>query len=80
MRCASTAEHPGDYPVRTPCHVLEVFAYLETFYNRKRLHSTSGYVSPAEFEARNQPSSTVTVHNEEGTFYAKALGQGLDHL
>ena len=29
----------------------EVFTYIETFYNRKRLHSTLDYVSPEEFEA-----------------------------
>jgi putative transposase len=27
-----------------------IFRYLETWYNRKRRHSTLGYVSPAEYE------------------------------
>ena len=30
----------------------EVFTYIETFYNRKRLHSTLDYLSPEEFEAK----------------------------
>lgn len=29
-----------------------IFEYIEIFYNRKRLHSTLGYVSPAEYERR----------------------------
>lgn len=29
----------------------ELFDYIETFYNRKRIHSTLGYVSPAQVEA-----------------------------
>ena len=33
----------------------ELFEYLEVFYNRVRLHSSLGFVSPAEFErAHNQ--------------------------
>jgi len=31
-----------------------IFEYVEVFYNRKRLHSTIGYVSPEEFEFRNE--------------------------
>lgn len=31
----------------------EVFDYIELYYNRNRLHSTLGYLSPAEFEARH---------------------------
>ena len=27
-----------------------IFRYIETWYNRKRRHSTLGYVSPAEYE------------------------------
>lgn len=29
-----------------------VFEYIEVYYNRKRLHSTLGYMSPDEFEAK----------------------------
>jgi len=31
----------------------EVYMYIETWYNTKRLHSTLGYRSPDEFEAIN---------------------------
>ena len=30
---------------------LAIFDYIEVFYNRKRRHSTLGYVSPLEFES-----------------------------
>nr|WP_220201172.1 integrase core domain-containing protein [Reticulibacter mediterranei] len=29
-----------------------IFSYIETFYNRKRRHSSLGYVSPLAFEER----------------------------
>ena len=30
----------------------DIFEYIEVFYNRQRRHSTLGYDSPAEYEAR----------------------------
>lgn len=33
---------------------LAIFDYVETFYNRRRLHSALNYQSPAEFEAHAQ--------------------------
>ena len=30
----------------------DIFEFLEVFYNRQRRHSTLGYHSPAEYEAR----------------------------
>lgn len=29
-----------------------VFEYIEVYYNRQRLHSSLGYMSPEQFEAR----------------------------
>lgn len=31
---------------------MEIFKYIETYYNTKRIHSTLGYLSPLEFEAQ----------------------------
>ncbi len=39
------------YPSRAAAK-LAVFEYIEGFYNRTRLHSSIGYLSPADFEAR----------------------------
>ena len=30
-----------------------IFEYIEVFYNRKRMHSTLGYLSPVEYERLN---------------------------
>ena len=34
---------------RATKRVADVFDYIEPFYNRKRQHSTLGYVSPVKF-------------------------------
>jgi transposase InsO family protein len=31
---------------------MELFDYIEVFYNQRRRHSTLGQISPAEFEKR----------------------------
>jgi transposase InsO family protein len=31
---------------------LAIFEYIEVWYNRRRLHSSLGYLSPADYEAR----------------------------
>ena len=38
-----------DFPTRQAARTA-IFDYLETFYNTRRLHSSLGYRSPAEFE------------------------------
>ena len=35
---------------------LSVFKYIETFYNRQRLHQSLGYKTPEQFEADNAPA------------------------
>ena len=40
-----------DWPTKEEAR-RAIFRYIETWYNRKRRHSTLGYVSPAEYEAQ----------------------------
>jgi transposase InsO family protein len=55
LDCAS-----GQFPSRTLARSA-IFEYIEAWYNRRRLHSSLGYLSPEEFESL--PSSDIlSVH------------------
>lgn len=41
-----------DFPTRNEAR-LALFDYLELFYNRLRIHSAIGYISPIDFEAKH---------------------------
>jgi putative transposase len=43
---------------------LAIFDFVEAFYNRERLHSSIGQLSPVEFERRFQEK--ITTSQEEG--------------
>lgn len=46
--------HRQSWPTREEAR-RAIFDYIEVFYNRKRLHTTLGNMSPEEFEMINQP-------------------------
>lgn len=45
--------HRSDFQSRNQAS-LAIFDYIETFYNRKRIHSALNYRSPVDFESPNQ--------------------------
>ena len=46
----------GIWPTRAAAK-RAVFEYVEVFYNRQRLHSSLGYLSPADYEAKQRITS-----------------------
>lgn len=38
---------------------LNLFEYIEVIYNRVKIHSALGYLSPAEFEEANWPKENI---------------------
>ena len=58
---------------------MQLFDYIEVFYNQRRRHSTIGYVSPAEFERQSTCGRSLQLegalgglHTPSGTFLAQA--------
>ena len=45
---------------------MQLFDYLEVFYNQRRRHSTIGYVSPAAFERTAHRATAIHVHEVPG--------------
>lgn len=52
------AIHGNTFPNRRQMR-RAVFEYIEIDYNRNRLHSANGYLSPADFEAQNNAKPNV---------------------
>jgi transposase InsO family protein len=53
--CQPQARTRSQVQWRTRAEVrTAIFEYLELFYNRRRRHSSLGYLSPVDFERRNQ--------------------------
>lgn len=50
----SECVHARTYATREEA-ALDLFEYIEVVYNRARIHSALGYLSPAEFEEANWP-------------------------
>jgi hypothetical protein len=40
----------------------QILHYIEAFYNRKRLHSSLGYLSPTAYKANAMTGYYLTVH------------------
>ena len=51
----SECVHARVYATRDEA-ALDIFEYIEVVYNRARIHSALGYMSPAEFEKANWPN------------------------
>ncbi len=50
--------HDRHYQTRAEAR-SDIFEYVEVFYNRERRHSTLGYLSPAQYEARHAAAQTL---------------------
>jgi len=51
---------------------MELFDYIEVFYNQRRRHSTLGQISPAEFERRKNEEGVDPMQNRPKRGFAQA--------
>ena len=51
---------------------MELFDYIEVFYNQRRRHSTLGQISPAEFERRAQQEGVDPMENRQERGFPQA--------
>jgi Integrase core domain len=51
---------------------MELFDYIEVFYNQRRRHSTLGQISPAEFERRKNEEGVDPMDNRKGRGFPQA--------
>ena len=52
--------HGRSWPTKAELRT-EVFEYIEVFFNRRRRHSTLGFLSPAQFESdHHQKTEKIT--------------------
>jgi putative transposase len=76
--------HHQNYPTREAAR-QSLFEYIEVFYNRRRRHSSLGYLSPAEYEQRGLETkssesvrkSTASVKREPPQRPRETFGMGL---
>ena len=51
---------------------MELFDYIEVFYNQRRRHSTLGQISPAAFERRANEEGMDPMENRQGRGFPQA--------
>ena len=51
---------------------MELFDYIEVFYNERRWHSTLGQISPAAFERTANEEGVEPVENRQGRGFPQA--------
>ena len=58
----------GEHFVSNGDAKMELFDYIEVFYNQRRRHSTIGYVSPAAFERQVAVRRVLAASGHQAVF------------